>query len=149
MLYVLILYRPRHADKFSNRNQLESENESIISKVLGTNRRRFISITGHFREDTITKWQRRWKHEDRRRWTARPIPDIMHWIGRKFGEVNYCVVQLLSGHRHFRKYLHRMGKTVLTKKAKQLWCRIHCFRVCLLAIALLWTDINNWNDHGR
>ena len=31
--------------------------------------------------------------------------------GRKFGEVNYYVTQILSGHEYFRKYLHRMGKT--------------------------------------
>ena len=28
-------------------------------------------LTGHFRENTITKWQRRWNDEDRGRWTAK------------------------------------------------------------------------------
>ena len=64
-------------------------------------------ITGHFRENTISKWQRRWNDEDRESWTARLIPDIRPSIGRKFGEVNYYVTQMLSSHR----ILHRMGKT--------------------------------------
>lgn len=68
-------------------------------------------ITGYFRENTISKWQQRWNEEDRGRWTAKLIPDIRPWIGRKFGEVNYYVTQMLSGHGYFRKYLHRMGKT--------------------------------------
>ena len=68
-------------------------------------------ITDHFKENTITKWQRQWNDRDRRRWKARLIPDIRPWIGRKFGEVNYYVTQLLLGPRYFRKYLHRMDKT--------------------------------------
>ena len=39
------------------------------------------------------------------------MPDIWPWIDRKFEEVNYYVTQLLSGHRYFSKYLHKMGKT--------------------------------------
>ena len=42
---------------------------------------------------------------------ARLIPNISSLIDRKFGEVNYYVTQILSGHIYFRKYLHRMGKT--------------------------------------
>ena len=59
-------------------------------------------ITVRFRENAIIKWQRRWNDEDRGRETD--------WIGRKFGEINYYVKQLLSGHGYFRKYLQRMGK---------------------------------------
>ena len=65
-------------------------------------------ITGHFREDNITKWQRRLNNEDKGRWTARFIPDIRLWIVRKIGVVNYYV--MLPGHEYFRKYLHRIGK---------------------------------------
>ena len=57
-------------------------------------------ITGHFRENAITKWQ-----------TARLIPDIRPWIGRKFEEVSYYVTLLLSDQGYFRKHLHIMGKT--------------------------------------
>ena len=68
-------------------------------------------ITSHFGEGTISKWQRRWNDDVRGRWTARLIPDIRPWSGRKCGEVNYYVAQMLSGHVYFRKYLHRMDKT--------------------------------------
>ena len=33
-------------------------------------------ITGHFRENTISIWQRRWNDEDRERWTTRLMPHI-------------------------------------------------------------------------
>ena len=49
-------------------------------------------ITGHFRENTITKWQQQWNDEDRVRWTARLI---RLWIGRKCEEVNYYATRLL------------------------------------------------------
>ena len=47
-------------------------------------------ISGHIRENTIKKWQRRRNDEDKGKWTARLIPCIRPWIDRKFGEVNYC-----------------------------------------------------------
>ena len=49
--------------------------------------------------------------EDRRRWTAKLIPDIRPCIGRKFGKVNYYSTQMLSDHGYFRKYLHKIGKS--------------------------------------
>ena len=56
------------------------------------------------------------------RWAARLVPDKRPWIGRKFGEVNNYVTQLLLGHEYFRKYQHKIDKTapltVFTKKAK-------------------------------
>ena len=45
-------------------------------------------------------------------WTAGLILDIRPWISRKFVEVHYYVIGMLSGHGYFRKYLHRMLKTV-------------------------------------
>jgi len=60
---------------------------------------------------------------------------------REYGEVNYYLTQLLSGHGYFRKYLFRMGKTGST-------CCIygdadvddaeHTFFYC-----------HKWNDHRR
>ena len=35
------------------------------------------------------------------------IPDIRPWIGRKIGELNYCIIQILSGYGYFRKYRHK------------------------------------------
>ena len=59
--------------------------------------------TGHFRRNTITEQQRRWNNEERGRWTAGFIPYIRPWIGRKFGELNYFVIQMLSCPGYFRK----------------------------------------------
>ena len=87
-------------------------------------------ITDHFRENAITKWQRKW--------TA----NIRLWSGRKFGEVNYYVIQILSGHGYFWKYLS------LRRRESNLWCRTRCFQECPLAELSLWTDVNNWNDHS-
>ena len=72
-----------------------------------------ISFTLHL-ELTRLSWhpkQRPWKDEYRGRCTERLIPDIKSWLGRKFGEVNYYVIQMPSVHGYFKKYLHRMGKT--------------------------------------
>ena len=56
-------------------------------------------ITGRFRENTVSKWQRRWNDKDRGRWTARLIPDIKPWISRTFGDLN-CY------HAYFRKIFY-------------------------------------------
>lgn len=63
------------------------------------------------RRETLQNWQRLWEAETRGRWTARLIPNLGEWYDRKFGEVNYYLTQLLSGHGYFREYLYRMGKT--------------------------------------
>ena len=61
-------------------------------------------------ENTLRSWQASWTDETRGRWTARIIPNLASWLGRRFGEVNFYLTQFLSGHGYFREYLHRMGK---------------------------------------
>ena len=39
-------------------------------------------------------------------------PGRKSMVGRKFGEVNIFVTQMLSGHEYFRKYLDKVDKTV-------------------------------------
>ncbi|CAB0039635.1 unnamed protein product [Trichogramma brassicae] len=46
-----------------------------------------------------SKWQAQWTH--------RLIPNIIPWIERRHGEVNYHLTQLLIGHGCFRSYLYR------------------------------------------
>lgn len=60
------------------------------------------------REQTLSSWQESWAMEHRGRWTARLIPDIAAWTGRRHGEVNYFLTQFLSGHGLFYQYLHKM-----------------------------------------
>jgi hypothetical protein len=62
------------------------------------------------REATMTLWQERWNREARGAWTRRMIPELSGWVERGFGEVNFLITQLLTGHGLFRAYLHKMGK---------------------------------------
>uniref|UniRef100_T1HTB1 Reverse transcriptase zinc-binding domain-containing protein n=1 Tax=Rhodnius prolixus TaxID=13249 RepID=T1HTB1_RHOPR len=48
--------------------------------------------------------------ETRGRWTAVLLPDVRSWVGRGFGEVDYYLTQLLSGHGYFREFLRKIGK---------------------------------------
>ena len=52
----------------------------------------------------------KWNTETSGRWTAKILPGITHWMERKFVEVNYYLLQLLSAHDYFYKYLSKMGK---------------------------------------
>lgn len=60
------------------------------------------------RLQTLQEWQHHWNTDTSGRWTARLIPDVSVWVNRKFGEVDYYLTQMLSGHGYFGKYLHRM-----------------------------------------
>lgn len=77
------------------------EKKSEIGRALASTEERAL---------TMRKWQDSWSTEARGRWTARLIPQIEPWVGRKHGEVSYYMTQFLSGHGCFRSYLHRMGR---------------------------------------
>ena len=62
------------------------------------------------RERTMTEWHGRWTKDSKARWTRRLIGDLRRWAVRGFGEVNFYLTQLLTGHGYFRSYLSRMGK---------------------------------------
>lgn len=62
------------------------------------------------KQETLEKWQMRWRNEIHGRWTYKMIPILEKWVNRANGEVNYYLTQLLSGHGYFRKFLHTMGK---------------------------------------
>lgn len=66
--------------------------------------------TRELRGQSIEQWQQMWQNQTHGRWTARLIPNLTVWVDRAFGEVNYYLTQLLSGHGYFRKYLYRIGK---------------------------------------
>ncbi|XP_046868931.1 uncharacterized protein LOC124461451 [Drosophila willistoni] len=51
----------------------------------------------------------RWDAAPNGRWTHRLIPNIEAWDGRKHGQVNFYLTQVLSGHGCFRQYLNRFG----------------------------------------
>lgn len=63
------------------------------------------------RDDLLRRWQEKWAAGKHGRWTHSLIPDLMTWIGRSHGEVDYFLAQALSGHGCFRQYLHVRDKS--------------------------------------
>lgn len=61
-------------------------------------------------ERTAEAWQSRWEASKKGRWTHRLISDLKPWCGRKHGEVNYWLTQMLTGHGCFGAYLHGIQK---------------------------------------
>lgn len=66
---------------------------------------------------TLTEWADRWTRDVTARWTRRLIGDLRPWTVRTFGEVDFYLTQLLTGHGYFRHYLFRRGK-VRSKNCK-------------------------------
>lgn len=54
--------------------------------------------------DTTAAWQTEWERASDRRLTYRLIPSIERWLNRKFGEVNFQMAQVLTGHGCFGTY---------------------------------------------
>lgn len=63
------------------------------------------------RGNLLNNWQLRWTNSPNLLWTKRLIQDILPWINRKHGEVDFCITQVLSGHGCFRSYLKRFRLT--------------------------------------
>jgi hypothetical protein len=81
--------------------------------LLAFERRRIFESNGTLsraeaRIHTMEAWQARWLEEERGRWTARLIGDLRPWVNREFGEIDFYLTQLLTGHGCFRAYLYRM-----------------------------------------
>ena len=58
------------------------------------------------RESVLSRWQQKWQTATYGRWTYKLIPSIQAWIIRPYGEVDYYLIQALSGHGCFKKYLY-------------------------------------------
>ncbi|XP_043063330.1 uncharacterized protein LOC122319742 [Drosophila ficusphila] len=54
--------------------------------------------------------QERWTAEERGRWTARLLPNLVAWSTRKHGDLDYYVTQMLTGHGYFAAFLYSIGK---------------------------------------
>lgn len=61
------------------------------------------------RDVCVARWQSRWSATSKGRWTYRLIPDVVTWLDRGHGDLNYYITQFLSGHGCFRSYLCRYG----------------------------------------
>lgn len=63
--------------------------------------------TAEARNRTLLKWQEEWDSSETGRWTHRLIRDVKKWVSRKFGDVDFHITQMLTGHGCFGQYLHR------------------------------------------
>lgn len=66
--------------------------------------------TAEARNRTLLKWQEEWDSSETGRWTHRLIRDVKKWVSRKFGDVDFHITQMLTGHGCFGQYLHRFKK---------------------------------------
>lgn len=53
---------------------------------------------------TVAAWQEEWEDASDGRWTFRLIPTIDPWASRKFGDVNFQMAQVITGHGCFGTY---------------------------------------------
>jgi hypothetical protein len=58
----------------------------------------------------LCEWQRRWEDEQKAAWTRTLIPNISRWARRKHGELEFHLIQALTGHECFAAFLHRIGR---------------------------------------
>ncbi|KAJ3617034.1 hypothetical protein MTP99_009165 [Tenebrio molitor] len=62
------------------------------------------------REWLLQKWQERWQQTEKGAWTRKLIPRVKPWLERKHGELDFHLIQALTGHGCFAAFLHRIGK---------------------------------------
>ncbi|VVC46488.1 Endonuclease/exonuclease/phosphatase,Reverse transcriptase domain [Cinara cedri] len=62
------------------------------------------------REEVFRRWQEEWSRSEKGTWTRRLIGDVRPWVRRAWGQVDFHLTQLLSGHGCFGHYLARIGK---------------------------------------
>jgi len=65
---------------------------------------------GNLRDMTFRKWQTQWNSTKTGLWTKRLISDIRKWTDRRFGETDFHLTQMLTGHGCFGYYLHKYKK---------------------------------------
>ncbi|XP_017474738.1 PREDICTED: uncharacterized protein LOC108365260 [Rhagoletis zephyria] len=59
------------------------------------------------RESSITEWQNKCNSTIKSRWTYRCIPNLVSWLDRMHGEVDFYLSQFFSGHGCFKAYLFK------------------------------------------
>nr|BAC57918.1 reverse transcriptase [Anopheles gambiae] len=67
------------------------------------------------KETSLQLWQQQWDDVAANntsrylRWAHRQVPDVRLWTGRKHGEVDFYLSQVLSGHAFVHEFLHVFG----------------------------------------
>jgi len=59
---------------------------------------------------TLCKWQTEWDVSNKSRWTRRLIVNIKMWTSRSFGNCDFHLKQMLTGHGCFGQYLNRFKR---------------------------------------
>ncbi|XP_070144861.1 uncharacterized protein [Drosophila kikkawai] len=80
---------------------------TVPIELLAEERRTGNSGSRTQRSDTIARWQVRWNNASTGRWTHRLIPDLVPWIQRRTGQLDFHTTQIITGHGCFKAYLHR------------------------------------------
>lgn len=62
------------------------------------------------RQALLDCWQRRWTDARQGAWTRRLIPVLDEWLTCRFVNVDFHVIQALTGHGSFRSYLFARGR---------------------------------------
>lgn len=62
------------------------------------------------RASTYEEWQNEWDQAKKGRWTRRLIQDVREWTSRGFGNADYHLTQMLTGHGCFGSYLFKYKK---------------------------------------
>jgi hypothetical protein len=62
------------------------------------------------RAHTYKEWQNEWDQAKKGRWTHRLIQDVEKWTTRGFGNTDYHLTQMLTGHGCFGSYLYKYKK---------------------------------------
>jgi len=62
------------------------------------------------RKETMLTWQQEWDRAENGRWTHNLIRNVEKWTGRRHGDINYYLTQVLTGHGCFNSYLFKIQK---------------------------------------
>lgn len=84
----------------------------VIAGMLPIDLEATANSAGGTRDVCVASWQSRWSATGKGRWTYFLIPDIVTWIDRGHGDLDFYLTQMLSGHGCFRSYLHRFGHDI-------------------------------------
>ncbi|XP_070144868.1 uncharacterized protein [Drosophila kikkawai] len=80
---------------------------AIPIDLLAEDRRTGNSYSRIQRSSTMARWQDKWNNASTGRWTYRLIPDLVPWLQRRHGQLDYYTTQIITGHGCFKAYLHR------------------------------------------
>lgn len=58
----------------------------------------------------MCQWNNLWKLQTKGAWTRTLIPEIIPWVTRKYGSLDFHLTQALTGHGCFNSYLYKFRR---------------------------------------